>query len=43
MPERIRAPRLRVGDVIGVASPSWFGGEAFVPRAMAGIARRVAS
>jgi muramoyltetrapeptide carboxypeptidase LdcA involved in peptidoglycan recycling len=33
-----RAPALRPGDTIGVVCPSWFAGEAFVPRARRGIA-----
>jgi muramoyltetrapeptide carboxypeptidase LdcA involved in peptidoglycan recycling len=33
-----RAPALRPGDTIGIVSPSWSGGEAFVPRARRGIA-----
>lgn len=37
MPERIVATALRPGDTVGIVSPSWFGGEAFVPRAMRGI------
>jgi len=32
-----RSPRLRTGDGIGIVSPSWFGGEAFVPRALRGV------
>ena len=34
----ILAPALRSGDVIGIVSPSWFGGDAFLPRARRGIA-----
>ena len=30
-------PALKSGDTIGIVSPSWFGGEAFVPRARRGI------
>ena len=32
------APALRPGDTIGIVSPSWFGGEAFIPRARRGVA-----
>jgi muramoyltetrapeptide carboxypeptidase len=36
---RPRKPRvLQPGDTIGIVSPSWFGGETYVPRAMRGIA-----
>ncbi|MDQ3656730.1 MAG: LD-carboxypeptidase [Chloroflexota bacterium] len=35
----ILAPALKPGDTIGVVSPSWFGGEAFVPRAQRGMAQ----
>jgi len=35
----VLAPRLRPGDTIGIVSPSWFGGEAFVPRAERGMAQ----
>lgn len=31
-------PALRRGDTVGIVSPSWFGGEAFLPRAQRGIA-----
>jgi muramoyltetrapeptide carboxypeptidase len=34
----LRAPALQPGDTIGIVSPSWFGGEAFIPRARRGIA-----
>ena len=34
----LRAPALQPGDTIGIVSPSWFGGEPFVPRARRGIA-----
>ncbi|HWK79676.1 MAG TPA: S66 peptidase family protein [Thermomicrobiales bacterium] len=37
MQERILAKALRPGDTIGIVSPSWFGGEAFLPRANRGI------
>lgn len=37
-PERIIPAALQPGDTIGIVSPSWFGGEAFVPRARRGIA-----
>jgi len=33
----ILAPALKPGDTIGIVSPSWFGGEAFLPRAQRGI------
>jgi muramoyltetrapeptide carboxypeptidase LdcA involved in peptidoglycan recycling len=33
----VKPPALRPGDTIGVVSPSWFGGDPFVPRAMHGI------
>lgn len=33
----VKARALQRGDAIGVVSPAWFGGEAFVPRARAGI------
>lgn len=35
--QTIKPPALRPGDTIGIVSPSWFGGEPFVPRAMRGI------
>jgi len=35
----ILAPALKPGDTIGVVSPSWFGGDAFLPRAQRGIAQ----
>ncbi len=35
----ILAPALKHGDTIGIVSPSWFGGEAFLPRAQRGIAQ----
>jgi muramoyltetrapeptide carboxypeptidase len=35
---RILPPALQPGDTIGIVSPSWFGGEAFLPRARRGIA-----
>ncbi len=34
----IKATALKPGDAIGIVSPSWFGGELFVPRAERGIA-----
>ncbi|HVL24542.1 MAG TPA: S66 peptidase family protein [Thermomicrobiales bacterium] len=37
-PSPIRPRALRPGDTIGIVSPSWFGGPAFVPRARRGIA-----
>lgn len=33
----VRPARLQPGDTIRVISPSWFGGETFVPRAMRGV------
>lgn len=33
----IKPPALTPGDTIRVISPSWFGGESFVPRAMRGV------
>lgn len=35
--DAIRPRALRPGDTIGIVSPSWFGGETFVPRAERGI------
>ena len=35
---RITPPALKPGDAVGIVSPSWFGGEAFLPRARRGIA-----
>lgn len=35
----ILAPALKPGDTIGIVSPSWFGGDAFLPRAQRGIAQ----
>jgi len=35
---RIKPRALRPGDTIGIVSPSWFGGETFIPRARRGIA-----
>lgn len=35
----ILAPALKSGDTIGIVSPSWFGGEALLPRANRGIAQ----
>ena len=37
--DRILAQALKPGDTIGIISPSWFGGPAFVPRAERGIAQ----
>jgi muramoyltetrapeptide carboxypeptidase len=37
-PPNILPPALRPGDTVGIVSPSWFGGEAFEPRARRGIA-----
>lgn len=37
-PGLIKAPALAPGDTIGIVSPSWFGGDTFVPRAKRGIA-----
>lgn len=34
----IKPRALRPGDTIGIVSPSWFGGDSFVPRAKRGIA-----
>jgi len=38
MKTRVVPHALRPGDTIGIVSPSWFGGDAFVPRARRGIA-----
>ncbi len=38
-PATILAPAVKPGDTIGVVSPSWFGGEALLPRARRGIAQ----
>lgn len=38
-PVTILAPALKPGDTIGIVSPSWFGGETFVPRAQRGLAQ----
>ncbi len=35
----ILPPALKPGDTIGIVSPSWFGGDAFVPRARRGMAQ----
>jgi len=35
---RIMPPALQRGDTVGIVSPSWFGGETFIPRAQRGIA-----
>ncbi len=37
-PAQIVPPAVKPGDTIGIVSPSWFGGESFVPRARRGIA-----
>ena len=34
----VRAPALQPGDTVGIVSPSWFGGEPFLPRLRRGIA-----
>lgn len=39
MPDPTIAPMLRPGMTIGIVSPSWFGGEAYIPRARRGIAQ----
>lgn len=36
-PHLVKPPALRKGDTIGIVSPSWFGGEPYVPRALHGI------
>ncbi len=38
-PTTLLAPALEPGDTIGIVSPSWFGGDAFLPRARRGIAQ----
>lgn len=36
-PRPVKPPALTAGDTIGIVSPSWFGGAAYVPRARHGI------
>lgn len=36
-PPFLQSPYLNPGDTFGIVSPSWFGGEAFIPRARHGI------
>lgn len=38
-PGKMLAPALKPGDTVGIVSPSWFGGDPFLPRARRGIAQ----